>query len=113
MCARVTAALTSAGVVRRTTARRLGVLPVARTLPTPPDLAATIRARLRSAVSGVDAPDPRTAALCGLTRVSRLEGMLRLPVPTGELLGRLDGIVSGQDEPIRLIVAAVDAAAHR
>src|SRR5439155_7561853 len=105
---RVQGALVADGVLRRTTVRRLGVMPVTRYRLVGPATKTRVRARLRYAVTGVEASDPPTAALCSLVRVLRLEGHLHLDRPTGEVLARLDYIARGQHDVIRAIVAAFD-----
>src|SRR5215831_4787652 len=59
---RVSEQLAAAGVVRRTTGRRLGLLPVQRCLPAEDDDLIRVRARVRYAIHGTRPPDSATAA---------------------------------------------------
>ena len=106
---RVGDALVDAGVVRRTTGRRLGLLPVTRCRPASEEDLVRVRARLRFAVLGRQAPDPATAALCGLVRVLRLETSLLLSMPTSDLLIALERMTESSDITVRQVTNAVDS----
>jgi len=106
---RAAEALSATGVVHRTHARRLALLPVTRCLPANPDDLVRVRARVRYAVHGRDLPDPGTAALCGLVRVVRLDSTLLLSMSTADLLDGLERMTSANDIPVRQVTNAVDA----
>ena len=101
--------LESAGVVGRTTIRRLGVVTVKRCVPVSPDDLVRVRARLRYAVHGRDLPDAATAALCGLVRVLRLQGSLLLSMSTSDLLLGLERMTEASDVTVRRVTNAVEA----
>jgi hypothetical protein len=103
---RTATALESAGVIRKTTVRRLGLLPVTRCVPTNPDDVVRLRARLRYGVHSPDAPDLGTAALAGLVRVLRLHPSLLLSMPSVELLAELERMGGGNPPTV---ISAVDA----
>lgn len=106
---RVGDALVAAEVVRRTTVRRLGLLPSARCVAANPDDLVRVRARLRYAILGRQPAEPATAALCGLVRVLRLESSLLLNMPTSDLLLALERMTEVNDAPVRQVTAAVEA----
>ena len=106
---RVGDGLVAAGVVRRNTTRRLGLVPRTRCLPTNAEDLVRVRSRLRYAIHGRQAPEPATAALCGLVRVLRLEAALLLSMPTADLLLALERMTEVSDVPVRQVTNAVDA----
>lgn len=106
---RVADTLEAQGVIRRTVVRRLGLLPVNRYVPCQDEDLVRVRSRMRFAVAGRDAPDPATAALCGLVRVLRLEGGLLLAMPTSDLLIGLERMTEASDVTVRQVTNAVDA----
>jgi hypothetical protein len=106
---RIADALEDAGVVRRTTTRRLGLVPVARTLPARADDLVRVRGRVRYALHGRELPDPATAALCGLVRVLRLESSLLLSMPTSDLLLGLERMTAANALTVRQVTNAVEA----
>jgi hypothetical protein len=106
---RTVAALESAGVVRRTTARKLGVLPVRRYVPANAEDLVRLRARLRYGMHSPDAPDARTAALAGLVRALRLEASLLLSMPSDDLLAALDRLESTNEITVHQVITAVEA----
>lgn len=106
---RVAEAMTEAGVVRRTTTRRLGLVPVARCWPVDEEDLVRVRARVRYAIHGRELPDPPTAALCGLVRVVRLESALLLSMPTEDLLDGLERVTRDSEVAVRQVTNAVDA----
>jgi hypothetical protein len=101
--------LEATGVVRRTSARRLGLLPVTRCVPVNTEDLVRLRSRLRYGVHSPAVPDASTAALCGLVRVLRLHASLLLSMPAEELLDALGRLARGNNTTIRQIVNAVDA----
>jgi hypothetical protein len=105
---RLADALAAAGLVRRDTVRRLGVMPVTRCVPVNPDDLVRVRSRIRYAIHGRDRPDARTAALCGLVRVLRLESSLLLSMRADELLLALERTAAAQDVTVRQVISAVD-----
>jgi hypothetical protein len=114
---RTAAALDAAGIVQRTTIRRLGLVPVSRCLPTKPDDLVRLRSRLRFGVHATDAPDAATAALAGLVRVLGLHGALLLSMPSVALRAELDRLARTSTTTVRQVIKAVDtlitAAAYR
>jgi len=106
---RTAAVLDAAGTVRRTTVRRLGLVPSPRCLPADIADLVRLRSRLRYGVHSAEPPDPPTAALCGLVRVLRLEASLLLSMPSGELLDALFVRAKSNDTTVRQVIAAVDA----
>jgi Golgi phosphoprotein 3 (GPP34) len=106
---RVAEHLAAAGTVRRTTGRRLGLLPVQRCLPTLDEDLIRVRARVRYAIHGTQLPDPETAALCGLVRVLRLESSLLLSMPTSDLLLALERMTGANEVTVRQVTNAVEA----
>lgn len=106
---RTAGVLESAGVVRRSTVRRLGLLPTARYLPVDPDDVVRLRARLRYGLHSAEPLDAATTALCGLVRVLRLESSLLLSMPTVQLLDALAAKAAAADTTVRQVIAAVDA----
>lgn len=102
--------LEAAGVVRRITVRRLGLLPAQRCVPTDLEDLVRLRARLRFGLHSAEPLDAATAALCGLVRVVRLESSLLLSMSSTELLDAL-GAKAGAapDATVRQVIAAVDA----
>jgi hypothetical protein len=103
------AALVEAGVVRRTTVRRLGLLASNRCHPTNPEDLVRVRSRLRYAIHARQPAEPATAALCGLVRVLRLESSLLLSMPTSDLLLALERMTEVSEVPVRLVTGAVEA----
>jgi hypothetical protein len=103
------AALEAAGLITRSTVRRLGLLPVARCVPTKPDDLVRLRARLRYGVSSAEMPDAATAALAGLVRALRLESSLLLSMPTADLLAALERLAAGNTSAVRHVIKAVGA----
>ncbi len=105
---RVAEQMAGSGLVRRSVVRRLGLLPTARYLAEDPDDLVRVRARVRFAIHGRDLPPARTAALCGLVRVLRLESSLLLSMATSDLLLGLERTTEANDVPIRQVTAAVE-----
>jgi hypothetical protein len=106
---RVAEQLAEAGVVQRTSARRLGLLPVQRCRPAQDEDLIRVRARVRYAIHGTQPPDPSTAALCGLVRVLRLESSLLLNAPTSDLLRALERMAGANEVTVRQVTSAVEA----
>jgi hypothetical protein len=106
---RVGDAMVEAGLVRRQVVRRLGFVPLARTVTVDPEDLVRVRSRVRFAVHGKDLPDAETAALCGLVRVLRLESSLLLSMPTADLLLALERMTEGNDITVRQVTYAVEA----
>jgi hypothetical protein len=106
---RVAEAMTGAGAIRRTTTRRLGLVPVTRYWPVDREDLVRVRARVRYAIHGRELPDPATAALCGLVRVVRLESTLLLSMPTADLLAGLERVTKESEVAVRQVTNAVDA----
>ncbi len=106
---RTAAALEAAGLITRSTVRRLGLLPVARCVPAKPDDLVRLRARLRYGVSSAEPPDTATAALAGLVRALRLESSLLLSMPTADLLAALERLAAGNTSAVRHVIKAVGA----
>jgi hypothetical protein len=110
---RTAAALELAGAVKRTSARRLGLLPVTRCVPTNPDDLVRLRSRLRyGVVHPAEEPDPPTAALAGLVRVLRLHSALLLSMSSADIIGQLERLerpLDGEHTTIRQVIRAVDA----
>jgi hypothetical protein len=96
------------GDIRRTTARRLGLVAVSRCVPSDPDDLVRLRSRLRYAVHSRDLPDASTAALCGLVRVLRLESSLLLSMPTSDLLLALERMAGANSTTVRQVTHAVE-----
>jgi Golgi phosphoprotein 3 (GPP34) len=105
---RVADNLEAAGVVRRSTIRRFGLLPAARCLPVKPEDLVRVRARVRFALHSRELPEPDTGALCGLVRVLRLESSLLLAMPTSDLLLGLERLTAGNDLTVRQVTNAVE-----
>jgi Golgi phosphoprotein 3 (GPP34) len=105
---RVADALVSAGVVARTTTRRLALLPVSRCVPVRPEDLVRVRSRVRFALHSREVPDPLTAALAGLVRVLRLESSLLLSMPTSDLLLGLERLTAANDVTVRQVTGAVE-----
>lgn len=114
---RTATALDVAGIVQRTTIRRLGLVPVTRCVPTKPDDLVRLRSRLRFGVHSTEAPDAATAALAGLVRVLRLHRALLLSMPSVALQAELDRLARTSMTTVRQVIKAVDtlitAAAYR
>ena len=106
---RVADALVEAGVVSRTTVRRLGLVPSTRCKPANSEDLVRVRARLRYAIHGRQPAVPATAALCGLVRVLRLESSLLLSMPTSDLLLALERMTEVSEPPVRQVTVAVEA----
>lgn len=105
---RVAEALSAVGLVRRTTTRRLGLLPVSRCVPANTENLVRVRSRLRFAIHGRELPEPGTAALCGLVRVLRLESSLLLSMATSDLLLALQRMTAGNELTVRQVTNAVE-----
>ena len=101
-------AMEASGVIKRTTLRRLGVLPVARCLPTNDEDLVRVRSRLRYGAHSSTPPDRETAALAGLVRALRLEAALLLSMPRADLLMELERMSSGNPTTVRQVISAVD-----
>lgn len=106
---RTAMALEAAGLVTRTTVRRLGVLPTTRCVPANPEDLVRLRARLRYGVTSPEPPDPRTAALAGLVSALRLESSLLLSMPTADLIEALERLAASNPSAVRRVVKAVAA----
>jgi hypothetical protein len=106
---RTCAALEAAGVIRRSTVRRLGLLPATRCVATDIGDLVKLRARLRYGVASPDVPDGETAALGGLVRALRLHSSLLLSMPTDQLLAALERLASANPTTVRQVIKAVDA----
>jgi hypothetical protein len=115
--ARAATSLVAAGVVQRTTVRRLGLVPVHRCQARNPEDLVRVRAKVRYALHGRDLPDAATGALCGLIRVLRLESSLLLSMPTSDLLLALERMTAADEITVRQVTnavgAVVTAAAYR
>jgi hypothetical protein len=105
---RAATGLETAGVIKRTVVRRLGLLTSNRCYPADPDQLVRLRSRLRYAVHSSTSADPRTAALAGLVRVLRLHSSLFLSMPSDELLAALQRLASVNPTTIRQVTNAVD-----
>jgi Golgi phosphoprotein 3 (GPP34) len=101
--------LDAAGVVRRATSRRLGLVPTTRYPPADIEDLVRLRARLRYGVHSAQPLDQATAALCGLVRVLRLDSSLLLSMPSTQLLEALAAKAASCATTIRQVIAAVDA----
>jgi hypothetical protein len=106
---RVAETLERAGVIRRTTVRRLGLLPATRCMPANVEDLVRLRSRLRYGVHSSQPPDPATAALCGLVRVLRLHASLLLSMPSAELLDALADKAMTADPTVLQVITAVDS----
>jgi hypothetical protein len=102
-------ALAAAGVVRRVTGRRFGLVPVSRCVASNPEDLVRVRSRVRFSVHGRELPDEPTAALCGLVRVLRLEASLLLSTPRSDLLLALERVAAASETTIRQVTNAVDS----
>ena len=105
---RVADLLDAAGLVRRTTVRRLGLVPVTRCLPSHDEDLVRVRARVRFAIHGRDLPDAPTAAMCGLVRVLRLESSLLLSMPTSDMRLALERMTAANEMTVRQVTTAVE-----
>jgi Golgi phosphoprotein 3 (GPP34) len=105
---RTVEALVAAGVVGRTTRRRLGLVMVGRCLPSNQEDLVRVRSRVRFAIHGRELPDEATAALCGLVRVLRLEASLLLSMPRSDLLLALERVTAANEVTVRQVTNAVD-----
>ncbi|NRQ32843.1 GPP34 family phosphoprotein [Nonomuraea sp. NN258] len=105
---RTCGSLVAAGVLTKVTKRRLGMLPYTRYQLT--DMAAVVRAAagVRSAVEGWKQPDDRSAALCGLVAVLRVETELYLDQPSSQLVGRLRTIARESTPAVQDVVTIVE-----
>jgi hypothetical protein len=101
--------LVAAGVVRRSTVRRLGLVAVGRCQPENPEDLVRVRSRVRFAIHGRELPDEITAALCGLVRVLRLESSLLLSMPRSDLLLALERVTAASETTVRQVTNAVEA----
>jgi hypothetical protein len=106
---RISDAMVQAGLVRRATGRRLGLVPVTRTFPRDLSDLVRVRSRVRYAVHAKLPPEPETAYLCGLVRVLRLESSLLLNMPAAELLLGLERMTEGNAVTVRQVTHAVEA----
>jgi hypothetical protein len=106
---RAAASLESSGVIRRSTVRRLGLLPTTRCVAADVGDLVKLRARLRFGVASPEPPDAITAALCGLVRALRLHSSLLLSMPASDLLRELERMASTNPTTVRQVVKAVDA----
>jgi hypothetical protein len=106
---RTAEALDRTGVIRRTTVRRLGLLPATRCIPADADDLVRLRSRVRYGVHSTEAPDPATAALCGLVRVLRLHPSLLLSMPSADLLDALAERALAADPTVIQVITAVDS----
>lgn len=106
---RIADSLESAGVIRRSTGRRFGLLPTPRCLPAQPEDLVRVRSRVRYALQSAELPEPETGALCGLVRVLRLESSLLLATPTSDLLLGLERLTAGNDLTVRQVTNAVES----
>ncbi|MEU4533168.1 GPP34 family phosphoprotein [Micromonospora ureilytica] len=108
---RTRAGLHAAGILRRTSRRRLGGLIRADTyLPTHTRWPVIARARLRYLADGREQPDNHTAALAGLVAALHLAHHLYLNDDTTTVTNHLRAIASQHHRPVRDVIAAVDAA---
>ncbi|GLW97956.1 GPP34 family phosphoprotein [Microtetraspora sp. NBRC 16547] len=101
--------LVAAGVLTRVTKRRMGMMTQTRYQPV--DAAPVVRARsgVRQAVEAWEHPDARSAALCGLVGVLRLEAALHLSQPSGQIVGRLRSIAREHPRPVNDVIGVVEA----
>ena len=106
---RTAKSLEAAGVIHRTTTRRLGLVAVNRSVPANADDLVRLRSRLRYALHSKDLPDAPTSALCGLVRVLRLQSSLLLSMPSSELLLALEGMADANTTTVRQVTSAVEA----
>jgi hypothetical protein len=114
---RVRADMVAAGVLRRTSRRRYGMLARDRYLATDDAWAVRARARARSAATtataataATAAPDRQCTALCGLVDVLELVPYLYSPELTAGRFRRwLDRTLREEDLAIREVVKAIDA----
>ncbi|GAA2183425.1 GOLPH3/VPS74 family protein [Micromonospora lupini] len=108
---RTRAGLVAGGILRQHTRRRLGGLIRADTyLPTDGKWAVIARSRLRYLATGREQPDNHTAALAGLVAGLGLTHHLYLDDDTTILAARLKAVAAQHYQPVRDIIAAVDAA---
>ena len=115
---RVRADMLVAGVLRRTSRRRFGMVKTDMYTAATTTWAIRIRAQIRSAVHGVEhpnqygreIPDGQRAALCGLASVMELAEFVYLSDLPARRLQRLLGHIAEQHHPtIRDVITAVDA----
>ncbi|MGC5288846.1 GOLPH3/VPS74 family protein [Micromonospora sp. DT231] len=108
---RARAGLFAGGILRQHTHRRLGGLIRAHTyLPTDSKWAVIARSRLRYLATGHEQPNGHTAALAGLVADLGLTHHLYLDDDTPAMTSRLKAIAAQHYQPVRDIIAAVDAA---
>ncbi|MET8361685.1 GPP34 family phosphoprotein [Micromonospora sp. NPDC005171] len=108
---RTRAGLFAGGILRQYTRRRLGGLIRADTyLPTDSKWAVIARSRLRYLAAGHEQPNDHTAALAGLVADLGLTHHLYLDDDTPAMTSRLKAIAAQHYQPVRDIIAAVDAA---
>jgi hypothetical protein len=105
---RVTGSLVAAGLLARTTRKRLrgnasGYAPVDTTHTS------VACARMRWATYGHEQPDAQCGALCGLVAALRLERGLHLDAPTADILTRLRDLARWNCPPSAEILAVVEA----
>jgi hypothetical protein len=105
---RTAAVLDNGGVIRRTTVRRLGLVPATRCVPANVADLVKVRSRLRYALHSPGEPDESTAALSGLVRVLRLESSLLLSMPTADLRQGLERLARANATTVRQVITAVD-----
>ncbi|MCF6472331.1 GPP34 family phosphoprotein [Nonomuraea sp. MG754425] len=100
--------LLDTGVLVGVRGRRMGMLPYTRYELA--DIASAVRASsgVRSAVEGWKPADARSAGLCGLVAVLRLEAELYLDEPAARLVSRLRQIAATAGPPIGGLVAIVE-----
>ncbi|MFJ2081332.1 GPP34 family phosphoprotein [Micromonospora chokoriensis] len=108
---RTRAGLFAGGILRQHTRRRLGGLMRADTyLLSDSKWAVIARSRLRYLAAGHEQPDNHTAALAGLVADLGLTYHLYLDDDTPAMTSRLKAIAAQHYQPVRDIIAAVDAA---
>jgi hypothetical protein len=100
--------LVSSGVLIPVTKRRMGMLPYTRYQLA--DIASVVRASagVRSAAEGWKQPDSRSAALCGLVAVLRVEEALYIDQPSSQLIARLRAIAGEHSPVVKELVDIVD-----
>jgi hypothetical protein len=105
---RVATSAVTAGLVKRSVSRRLGLVPAVRYPPADAADLVRARSRLRYAVVGQQPADAATAALCGLVRVLRLESTLLLGLSAADVLLALERQASTSDLTVRQVISAVE-----
>jgi hypothetical protein len=109
---RTQAALLAAGVLTRTDHKVLGLFTRTRYTLVDERVLIRLRAEVRYAVQRGTTDAPDVGALCTLIRATRMLDTLILPLPSDELIGRLNRIVRGvaQAPPPYAAVADIGAA---